>query len=131
MLMRILMFMLMFLMVGCAAKASGSSLSPIDGDVQRGEAIFRTGTNGAPACISCHALAPGGFSFGPMLTGIGERAAQRVDGLSADDYIRQSILEPSTYVVPGYRSLMYPNYASALNEQNLADLIAFLNSLPA
>lgn len=130
MLMRVLMFMLMILMVGCAAKASGSSLSTIDGDVQRGEAIFRTGTNGAPACISCHALTPGGFGLGPMLVGIGERAAQRVDGLTADDYIRQSILEPSTYIVPGYRNLMYPNYISVLNEQNLADLIAFLDSLP-
>lgn len=129
MLMRVLMFMLTILLVGCAAKASGSSLSNIDGDLHRGEAIFRTGTNGAPACISCHALTSGGFSLGPIQVDITERAAQRVGGLSADAYIRQSILEPSTYIVLGYRDLMYPNYTSAFNEQNLADLIAFLNSL--
>ena len=131
MLMRVLMLMLMILTVGCAAKASGSSTVNVGGDIHRGEAIFRSGTNGAPACISCHALTTGGFSLGPALVGISERAAHRVDGLSADAYIRQSILEPSTYIVSGYRNLMYPNYANAFSEQDLADLIAFLNSLPA
>ena len=42
------------------------------------------------------------------------------------DYIHESILSPGAYVVPGYPNSM-PSFAGQLNEQQVADLVAFLS----
>ncbi|MEZ4672058.1 MAG: cytochrome c [Anaerolineae bacterium] len=99
------------------------------GDAVRGEDIFRHGVADAPPCTSCHGLAGSTFSLGPKMVGISQRAGERVPGLSAEAYIRQSIREPSAYVVSGYRNIMYPQYAEKLSEQDVADLIAFLMTI--
>lgn len=101
----------------------------VEGNAERGEDIFKHGTNGAPPCITCHSLTIGGFGVGPVMRGIKKRGGKRVDGLSTDDYLRQSILEPRAFVVPGYRPIMYPNYAKHLSAQDVADLIAYLKTL--
>jgi cytochrome c2 len=54
-------------------------------------------------CLSCHTLS--GLSDengGPTLAGIGAAAAGRNPGLSAAEYIRQSVLIPEAFVVEGY-----------------------------
>lgn len=115
---------------GCGSIATPPAPLVMRGDAQRGEIIFRQGIDNAPPCIGCHALAARGFSLGPVMAGVRERAGQRIEGLDAEAYIRQSILEPTAYIVPGYRNLMYVSYGEHLNEQDLMDLIAFLTSLP-
>jgi hypothetical protein len=60
---------------------------------------------------------------------ISQRAGQRVPGLSAEAYLRQSILDPSAYVVSGFRNIMYPHFKEKLSQQDLADLIAYLKTL--
>jgi cytochrome c551/c552 len=100
------------------------------GDAAHGELLFRQGINGAPGCISCHALAAGGYGVGPALGDIGQRAAERVSGLSREDYLHQSIIEPGAFLVPGYRDMMFPTYGSALSPQDIDDLVAFMLSLP-
>lgn len=99
------------------------------GDAVRGETIFKHGINDAPACVGCHALVKGGFSLGPVMKGISERAGTRVEGMSAEAYIRQSILEPKAFIVAGFRPIMYPDYAKHLSEQDILDLIAYLSTL--
>lgn len=68
-----------------------------------GRSVFLT-----KGCTSCHSLA--GVSttgqIGPNLTGLAHRAGDRVDGLEAEDYIRQSILDPEAFVVDGFSPLM-------------------------
>lgn len=103
--------------------------SRIVGDTARGEAIFRNGVGDAPACVGCHALTPSTWSLAPVMEGISERAVERVEGLSAGVYLEQSILDPSAYLVPGFRNIMFPQYAEHLSEQDLADLIAYLMTL--
>jgi len=105
------------------------STAPLPGDTERGAEIFRHGVNDAPPCITCHALTQGMFSIAPVMQGISQRAGERVEGLSADDYLHQSILEPSAFIVPGFRSIMYPDYADHLSAQDVADLIAYLKTL--
>lgn len=102
---------------------------PDHGDAQRGADIFVHGVGDAPPCISCHSIGTSVFSLGPVMIGISQRAGQRVPGLSADAYIRQSILDPSAYVVSGYRNIMYPDFKNKLSAQDLADLIAYLKTL--
>jgi hypothetical protein len=66
---------------------------------------------------------------GPNLAGIAERASRRVEDMTPTEYMRQSILEPRRFVVPGYRNIMYPDYRKLLTEQNIQDLIAYLLTL--
>ena len=63
------------------------------------------------------------------MIGISQRAGERVPGLSAEDYLRQSIIQPSAFLVSGYRDIMYPNFKEKLSEQDIADLIAYLETL--
>ncbi|MEK7277488.1 MAG: c-type cytochrome, partial [Chloroflexota bacterium] len=51
-------------------------------------------------CFACHRLADRGGKIGPSWDDVGTTAATRVAGLSAEDYIRQSILEPGAFTVP-------------------------------
>jgi cytochrome c2 len=121
---------------GCAFSWIGYWLQPADltsnvaqGDAVRGEDIFRHGKGSAPPCMTCHALSPGGFSLGPVMKGISARAGQRTAGLDANAYLRQSILDPKAFIVPGYRDIMFPGYADRFTEQDVADLIAYLLTL--
>jgi hypothetical protein len=67
---------------------------------------------------------------GPSFAGIGNRAENRVPGLSAEEYLRQSILEPDAYIVEGYPSgLMVPNLGETLTDAQIDDLVAFLMTL--
>lgn len=101
------------------------------GNAERGAQIFTEGQADAPLCSTCHQVVNEqvGFSIGPNLAGVAERAATRVVGMTAAEYLRQSILEPRRAVVPGYRDIMYPGYRTHLTEQSIADLIAYLLTL--
>ncbi len=59
---------------------------------------------------------------------MGVSASTRVSGLSADDYLRQSITEPGTFLVEGFADLM-PTTFGTLPESDIGDLIAYLKSL--
>lgn len=120
---------LMLLAAGCAGSPPTSN--SITGDAERGAQIFTQGVNNAPPCSTCHLVVEGEqrFSLGPNLASVSERAGSRVEGLTAEDYIRQSILEPHRYVVGGYRDIMYPDYTEHFADQDLRDLIAYLMTL--
>jgi mono/diheme cytochrome c family protein len=101
-----------------------------DNLMARGEAIFHNGANGAPACITCHLLDKDATSVGPSLLGLSDVAGSRVAGLSAEDYVRQSILHPNDYVVDGYiAGVMYQNYAGQLQASDVDALVAYVLSL--
>jgi nitric oxide reductase subunit C len=105
------------------------------GPAERGRATFE----GKGACASCHSLSEGATLVGPSLAGIASRAGPRVQepeytgaARSAEEYLRESVLEPNAYVVAGERygapgaSLMPSHYASLLAPSELDDLVAFL-----
>jgi len=140
------LMVLTLILAGCGAAAQPSSTSipptavpptsipPTDapvGDAQRGAQIFSQGVDGAPPCTTCHKIQADsfGFSLGPAMEGIAERAGTRVEGLDAEAYIHQSIIEPHRYVVAGFRDIMYPDYSKHFQEQDIADLIAYLLTL--
>jgi len=108
------------------------------GDPVNGEALFRNGKDAAPACATCHMIEQDTILIGPSMVGIAARAATRVPGESAEEYLRRSILEPNAYLVPdtatnifaaGGNSLMFQQYADYLTEQDANDLIAYMLSL--
>ncbi len=101
----------------------------LKGDAVHGEDIFLHGTGEAPPCTSCHTPGSSAFSLGPKLVGIGQHAGERIPGMSANEYLLQSIIDPAAYVVSGYRDIMYPQFGEKLSQQDLADLIAYLETL--
>ena len=75
--------------------------SAAEGSVE-GETVFLT-----KGCTGCHSRAGVSEGFvGPDLTALADRAGDRVEGLSAEEYVRQSVLDPLAYVVDGYDPVM-------------------------
>lgn len=118
-------------LVEASAEVTGdSTIDPLTvGDPERGREIFETGggvISGGIRCSYCHSL-DGTIKAGPSLQGIAERAGNRVPELAAVEYLRQSIVDPSTYVVGGFDdNRMSKAYKFFLSEEEINDLIAFL-----
>lgn len=94
--------------------------------VKAGEHIFHTkGT-----CEVCHKIGEKG-TRAPDLAGVGARAGKRKPGLSAKQYIIESLLDPGAYLVEGYPNIM-PHIDKppiGLNRSELWAIAAFLESL--
>lgn len=82
-------------------------------------------------CTACHTIS--GFSqgvVGPALDGIGTRAGTVIDGYSAEEYIRESILDPNAYIVEEFDADVMPqNFSDILDDQALDDLVNYLLTL--
>ena len=107
------------------ACGSGESAS---GDAAAGEVLFKSGGNSQVPCATCHSVEDVTL-VGPSLQGIASRAGERMEGTSAEDYLRQSISEPSVYLVEGYADVMYKDYAERLSEEDINNLVAYLMTL--
>lgn len=93
--------------------------------VKAGEEIYKTkGT-----CEICHKIGQKG-TRAPDLAGVGARAAKTKPGMSAKQYIIESLLAPSAYVVEGYPPIMpaVDKPPIGLNRSELWALTAFLES---
>jgi cytochrome c6 len=89
------------------------------GDPAAGKEIFTT--TAQPPCSSCHTLKEAGATqtIGPNLDEVlkGKDAA----------FIHESIVDPNAEVATGYQPGIMPGtYGEQLDEQQLADLVAFL-----
>lgn len=108
--------------------SSSDSTSQITSDdpVERGAALFKS----PPAiCSTCHALQPDVVVVGPSLAGIATRAESRVPGLSAEAYLRDSIIRPGDYIVPSFQDVMQKNFGAVLSADQINDLLAYLLTL--
>lgn len=129
------------LILGLAAcggsDADSTNLTKVDssvtGDASQGEKLYKQTTIGAasaPGCVTCHSVDEGVTIIGPSHYQLGERAGTVKPGMSAEAYIRESILEPNAHISEGFsKGIMYQNYDRELSEQEVADLVAFLASL--
>lgn len=90
--------------------------------VARGQQVYLD--MGCGGCHTIDGLTSG--TTGPNHNTIGTTAATRVEGQSAEEYIRQSILDPSAYVVQGFEDLMIKTYSVMISPSEMDDLVAFL-----
>jgi cytochrome c2 len=112
------------------APASGGEEAPAasGGDAAAGEIVFSE--TAVPACNTCHSLESGVALVGPSLATIGAEAGSRVSGVSASDYLRESITAPDSFVVEGFASgLMTQGYETQLTEEQIEDLVAYMLTL--
>lgn len=79
-------------------------------------------------CVGCHVAGGPGGQTGPNLSAIWTTAAQRKPGLSEEEYIKESILNPQTFIVPGYQGVM-PNFTGNITDDELNQLIAWFQTL--
>ncbi|MCL1693382.1 MAG: hydrogenase iron-sulfur subunit [Actinomycetia bacterium] len=102
--------------------------APTASSAEAGESLFFERTLGVnTGCRVCHSLDPGVVIIGPSFDGIGARAAATVPGLTAEEYLRQSIVDPDVYVASGFEpGVMPPNFGTALTEEQIDNLVAFL-----
>lgn len=96
-----------------------------------GQELFSQTVIGAqPGCITCHSLDPNTVIVGPSMAGIASRAGSREPGKSAEDYLKESILTPDTYLVEGFPAGTMPQvWADELSDEQVNDLIAYLMTL--
>jgi mono/diheme cytochrome c family protein len=81
-------------------------------------------------CGACHTIAGVqglGGAVGPQLTHIATDAATMEPGKSAEDYIRESILEPTAFTVPGFPAGVMPKIP--LTDDELNSIVAYLLTL--
>ena len=100
------------------------------------EAVIAAVTKGG--CAACHVMpdVSGAVGIiGPDLTNIGADAATRVPGLSAEEYLHQSILEPNAVIVPKcptgdcLANLMPATLAVTLSPDEIATIVNWMLTL--
>ena len=98
---------------------------------EAGKELFAQAVVGTESgCITCHSLTPDEVIVGPSMAGIGSRAGSRVPGLSAEEYLRESILDPNAYLVEGFDPDTMPQvWGDILSEEQIDSLIAYLMTL--
>lgn len=121
-----------------APTITNTAVSPVNtagevasGNAANGEVLFNTFQPAASfACATCHLADSEDRLIGPGLLNISVRADTRIEGLSAVEYIRQSITDPSAYIVEGFPDgLMPQNWVEIYNEEEIDDIIAYLMTL--
>lgn len=90
--------------------------------IDRGQTIY------SQRCASCHSIADGVLIVGPSFWNIANTAEERIDGQDAREYLRNSILNPSDYVVEGFNDVMQKNLGEVLSSDDINGVIAFLMS---
>lgn len=116
--------------------ASGSSDAlaetvVLSADIENGRELFRNGKGDAQRCANCHRVTTRGFAVdaGPNLESIAELAGTRIEGMSAEEYLIDSITNPLNFIVDIYRTPMPEDYATLLTEQEITDLVAYMLQL--
>jgi cytochrome c oxidase subunit II len=102
-----------------AGGASGSATN-------NGEKLFN---DPAYACVTCHKSDSTGR--GPTLHGVFGSTVPLVGGgkvVADENYLRESIMNPTAKVVEGYAPIM-PSFQGTINEENLMQLIAYIKTL--
>jgi cytochrome c2 len=100
-----------------------------NGNAANGEKLFAS-----QGCAACHSLKEGEKFIGPTLFHAGQTSLNRIkDAMykgkakTAEEYIRESIVEPNTYVVSGFPAgVMVQDFGKKVSAQDIDDLVAFL-----
>lgn len=133
----LLMLLLSLALVACGGGGeepeTGGGETSSAGDAANGERLFNEqliGSASAPGCITCHSLEPGVVVVGPSQSDVGARAETAVPGMSAEEYLRQSIVEPDAHIAEGFtEGVMYQNFGEELTNSQINDLVAFMLTL--
>jgi cytochrome c551/c552 len=97
-----------------------------DAEALDGAAVFAV-----KGCAACHD-GPQSTSFvdvGPSLADAPSWAGERIEGLSAEQYIEQSMRSPAAFISPAYRSIGGPNEGMPVLQLSDAEITAVVEYL--
>lgn len=80
-------------------------------------------------CNTCHVVDSENMLVGPGLLNISERAGSRIEGITAEEYLYNSIVNPNDFVVDGFSPAMPANYGDSLTDDEIYNLVAYLMTL--
>lgn len=126
---RVFVALLVLALTGCGDNAtSGPETTAAQRDLPIGGELFEQRVIGAnPGCVTCHSFDEGVVLVGPSLFDLAVRAPGQVEGLSAEDYLRQSIVDPDAFIVPGFsKGQMVGGFDESLTPEQVDSLISFL-----
>jgi mono/diheme cytochrome c family protein len=112
--------------VGYAAARKGNDEGALASaglaQAKTGEQIFT-----AAGCAGCHTFGPAGSTgtIGPSLDELAGAAADREPGTSAEEYVRQSLIDPGAFVVQGFGNTM-PAFEGRLTDEQIQALVDYL-----
>jgi mono/diheme cytochrome c family protein len=115
------------LLAACAGGSATVGPTPTidpESDAGLGRTLFQA------QCGVCHSTEEGVTLVGPSLAHVASRAGDRVSGLSAEDYLHDSIVRPDDFTVPGFPSGgMRQDFGQTLTSDQVNQLVAYLMSL--
>ena len=126
---------------GGAAKPAGGEqpAAAAGGNADNGKKLFNEpviASAGSPGCVTCHSLEKDKTLVGPSLAGIATDAANTVKeadykgtAKNADEWLRESMLNPNVDVPEGFKPDIMPKTFTKLSAQELSDLVAYLQTL--
>ncbi len=118
-------------LAACNAPTPTAALTPTPafppGSLEaEGSALF----SGKGRCAACHSLSSDTVIVGPSLAGVATHAKTRIEGLTASEYLEESILRPDAYRPPGFENeQMDTSLAKQLTVDEVEALVAFLLTL--
>ncbi|HVD56152.1 MAG TPA: c-type cytochrome [Thermoleophilaceae bacterium] len=112
--------------VAFAAARSGEDEGAL---AQAGLAGAKTGEQiyTAAGCGACHTFGKAGSSgnIGPNLDELAAQAGKLTD-LSAEEYTKESILNPDAFTVQGFQKGVMPSFEGRLDEKQVQELVKYL-----
>jgi cytochrome c oxidase subunit 2 len=82
-------------------------------------------------CAACHTV-DGSSKVGPTWLKLAGSEVSLSDGsdiLADTEYLRSSIITPNLHIVEGYNANVMPNFADLLDQTEVEDLVAYIQSL--
>jgi len=118
---------LLLVLAGCGGDSGGD----VPSTVRPGQDIFEERILGPnPGCVTCHSYDPDTTLVGPSIAGVAVRAQTRVSGQTAAEYLRESIVSPSAYVVDTFDDGKMPaDWAEILTEAEIEAVVGYLLTL--
>ena len=114
------------LLLGCTPSSTPESESlnqpPPIGDSDQGKALFERqviGQQAVSGCSNCHSTDPNSQLVGPSLPNLANYDA---------DYLTEGIVDPNGPWPEGFSGGMIDSYPSSLTDQEIADLVAYLQT---
>lgn len=109
------------------AEGTGPELEAVAAVVEKG------------GCATCHAIPdiPNAVGVvGPDLSNIGAEAADRIEGYTAEEYLRESIIEPNAFIAPECPNNISPCppamiLTNELSETEIDTIVNYLSTLGA
>lgn len=82
-------------------------------------------------CLACHTI-DGTTGVGSTWKGLAGSSRPLTSGetvIADDAYLTTAIVDPAAQIVAGFDNLMPPDYADKLTDDQVGDLVAYINSL--